>query len=369
MSSSILRYSVFAAIIVAAASPRPGASAEVGKRVDYTWAQCTAAAVVDNDHDTLDDDCEFKLAYAFQPRLVFDNLEWAEDRRPYWAVKPTGTRSARIFYALSYFREMDTVPGWHYGDTEFIVVQVEWKESDRWQVRSLFTSAHYAHTDDSGWADLSDVHWYGETLGRPFIFVALAKHANYVQLAECRHVDPLNGDPSADWCDDDGAEEDVQIFANRNLGNYHDPLNGTTAVTYDGNTEHFWGPNWGNDYLASLAETDPDLLGESDSEKFCGWQDHDAYRTLCVYEENSYLRQLCDFDFCDPNSRVQSQCESCDEDHDCAGGGSCVTIDSEQVCAQACDDSVPCSTGFTCAEGLCMPQWERLGCRAIKKIL
>ncbi len=336
------------ASILTFASYSSFALAESGQHIGYTWAQCTAGLTVDADHDSLDDECELALASEFQPRLRFASGESAKDRHPYWAVKPTGTRTARIYYAMSYFKEMPLpFMGSHVGDTEFVVLQVEWQASDRWKSTALFTSAHYLATDDSAWATLSNVHWYGNTYGRPWIFVAYGKHGNYVNLDDC---------PAYDTCNDGGPEEDVQVLSNRNLGNYFYPLNDSVASSYGDYTEHYWGPNWGAAALEAYLEADPANIWEHDNEEFCGWRSPDPSLPRCVEAKNSNLRQLCDFDFCDGNSRETALCGSCTNDSDCKGGGTCSSIGGASKCTQACDESVSCPAGYACSSNECVPK-------------
>lgn len=67
-----------------------------GNAADHV--QCILSPSQDADHDGVDDLCEFKIAQAFAPELVFHSNETRTSRETYWAVHrdPAGYDARRF---------------------------------------------------------------------------------------------------------------------------------------------------------------------------------------------------------------------------------------------------------------------------------
>jgi hypothetical protein len=266
--------------ILAAQTANAGGIANIG----LTSADCsvTTAFVDDMDDDLMLDECEHRLAEAFEPFLRFygaDGDPSRRARRPKWAVQwdyPSGMGAGRatIYYAFSYENDFG-VPGTgitsHYGDTEFVVVKAHDVLGGDWITSSVFLSAHFgamSDTSDWVWPTLFEYELGLHGSGHPVIHVAENKHANYVNSAECdlggATFDNCNGAPTA--------EEWLGISPNGNLGSRDVPLLSREADSTTGNAEAYW---------SSL--------------QFCGWQvagEDNALRGDCAFAQNTYDVQL-----------------------------------------------------------------------------
>ncbi len=217
----------------------------------------------DADEDGLSEDEELELAKELAPVLIFDEDEKLSARRTYFAVAPTADGGRSVYYAHGYFEDGGATLGItkHVGDSEFVVVTRKSTGET-----SLFLSAHYeASSDASAWHPLSKFEkaWV-DGRERPVVFVALRKHANYVDIASCEKAAY-----TLDTCSR-GSSELVPVLADRNLGQSTAPL--IDEVVLDGRREWFW--------------TDV---------PFCGWKvdgDQTADRKDCTPPANSYGRQL-----------------------------------------------------------------------------
>ncbi|MDE2804739.1 MAG: hypothetical protein OXN18_06285, partial [Gemmatimonadota bacterium] len=122
-------------------------AAGLSRKWSTTGCQRSGGEGIDLDGDDILDECEFDVAYAFRPSLVFHPEEDAKSRETYWAVRqPTKTSSSlRIFYALGYHRDtgIDALGGafGHDGDSEAIVVSVT-PRVGRWTTDTVLISAH-----------------------------------------------------------------------------------------------------------------------------------------------------------------------------------------------------------------------------------
>jgi hypothetical protein len=252
--------------------------------IGLSSAECsvTTAFVDDMDDDLLLDACERLLAEAFEPYLHFygaDGDPARRARRPKWAVQwdyPFGMASgmATIYYAFSYENDFG-VPGTgvtsHYGDTEFVIVNVIDILGGEWLVSNIFLSAHFdAPTDSSDWVwpTLFDYETGLHGVGHPVIHVAENKHANYVDTIECdlggATFDNCNGAPTA--------QEWLGISLDGNLGSRDVPLLSRDVDPVTGHAEAYW---------SSL--------------RFCGWQvagQDNSLRSDCTSAQNTYDLQL-----------------------------------------------------------------------------
>jgi hypothetical protein len=79
--------------------------------------QCMLVPNRDEDLDHIDDVCEYRVAEAFRPQLVFHPDENQESRETYWAVEQSKTKQMQlnVAYLLGYHDD-----SWHDGDSELI---------------------------------------------------------------------------------------------------------------------------------------------------------------------------------------------------------------------------------------------------------
>ena len=299
-------------------------AALAGEDVGLSWADCVVAPESDADLDGLDDACEYAVAARFEPELVFGAAETATGRIPFWAAKPEGARMMRVFYALSYLVDAgDPTFGGasgHDGDTEFIVLRIEYVSGSTWQLVDGYLSAHFdTLCDAGGWFTHDQFEYAGAARGKPVVYVAEGKHANYVSLADCDA-----GGCYQDHCSDT-VRAGVGIAASRDLGLFGQQLLDEHVV--NGNHEWFW----------------TDTI-------FCGWQrpPGDA-RDGCVPAGNTYAIQLTQFEMLHGPVGVTPMCGSCVDSLECADGGACMPIDAELVCGRACGGKEPCPAGSSCA--------------------
>lgn len=301
------------------------------------------APASDADHDGLDDDCEFALAAHFQPELVFGVEETAPERIPFWAARPDGLRGVRIFYALSYLKDggdptLGGISG-HDGDSEFIVLRIHHAQGNIWVLDEGYLSAHYdTFCDAGGWQPYTAFAYPGSLRGKPLVYVAEGKHANYVNLSDCDA-----GDCFQDHCSD-FARASLGISAARDLG-----LRGPTQELIDeyaiaGNSEYFW----------------TDVI-------FCGWTrpPGDA-RDGCVPAANSYAIELDTYGMAYGPVGGTGLCGGCSDSLDCADGGVCMPVAGADVCGRDCA-TAPCPNGTHCVtlatgEAQCTPD---AGCACV----
>lgn len=288
-----------------------------GTPLGVSWVDCVVAPD-DADKDGLDDGCEEAVATGFQPELVFGVEETAPERIPFWAARPDGPETLRIFYALSYLKDagdptLGGVSG-HDGDSEFIVLRVHYDGGGSWSLIEGYLSAHYGtFCDAGGWFPASDFTFADVAFGRPIVFSAEGKHANYTDLDRCDAGGCLQ-----DHCSDT-THELFGMAPGRDLG-----LLSTQLIDQHdeaGNPEWFW----------------TDVV-------FCGWTrpPGDA-RDGCVPVENSYSLELVTFEMdYGPVAPSAGLCEPCAIDDDCSDGGQCLG----GVCGQACEGD--CPTGAHC---------------------
>ncbi len=154
------------------------------------------ANVVDGDHDWLDDDCEYQIAWAFAPRMHFGWGEVCGGGEPYWGAKyfPAAGAFVRLVYLLSYYRDCGDAyygfGGGHTGDSEFLVVDLTFNGStNHWETQCMFFSAHYnTDNDHSEWACGNQLEFQFRPLTHPTVWISLRKHANYRSRATCGWV-------------------------------------------------------------------------------------------------------------------------------------------------------------------------------------
>jgi hypothetical protein len=167
----------------------------------YTMAQCTGSfsASVDSDRDGVLDQCEVEIARAFRPVLSLSPSDGTKSREPYWAVK-SEAGYLKILYGLAYHAD----GGWgatpfssHLGDSEFIVLWVHNTYQNKWNMTSAFLSAHHGTSVEGstslGWGEPAWTWPLGER-GRPLVWVAEEKHANYISKYVCGSGGWLNQD-------------------------------------------------------------------------------------------------------------------------------------------------------------------------------
>lgn len=165
---------------------------------DWFYARCTTDLALDADQDGINDDCEYVIAHTFRPVLKVSHHNNNLGRESYWAVaKGSLPESFKVFYALAYYRDggTDNVGfGGHLGNSEFIVLTASHLTTytinstvSKWLLEGGFLSAHWDHGmfDSSGGYGYSWFEYPAEYRGRPRIWVAEEKHANYRKQSVC----------------------------------------------------------------------------------------------------------------------------------------------------------------------------------------
>ncbi len=196
-----------------------------------SWTQCLNA-VTDADRDGIDDTCEYQAAYGFRPELKFSNGEIRRAHNPYWAVRRcancSNSNSLQIFYAIGYHHDI-----LHVGDSEFIMLSVHYSSgTGRWYLDKALLSAHYGtpanRTRNFAFDDLEFRDAYR---GRPYVYPALGKHANYPSRASCNAL----ADIAPDYCMGPYTYVHLHVGAARNIGNNQSAANRKLldCVTYD----------------------------------------------------------------------------------------------------------------------------------------
>jgi hypothetical protein len=186
----------------------------------------------DNDRDGLYDYCEAEIAYALRPFLQFSRYEYTDCREPYFAVRRgSASNEIKIMYLLSYYRDDGAEfaygdVGEHWGDNEFLVYTVEYYggQQGRWRLKQAFLSAHYNKWGfDSSSTRSYEVFTYpdGTYRGRPKIWVAESKHANYHSQTKCdegaNYYDTCDN-PRSGLSEADVSDPDWNIGNNANGG-------------------------------------------------------------------------------------------------------------------------------------------------------
>ena len=201
-----------------------------GLQLAYTDGDCRYSWInpnySDTDGDGLDQWCEEALARAFRPYMAIDPYDQDARREEYWAAYPAedGANQIQLFYAFSYYYDRGSY-NWfnakpHQGDSEFLVVRVQYFSNGYWQVRSAFFAAHWrSPTDASQNVTWDHIEYRGPRRGRSLVYVSWDKHASYNTLLACDR-----GAYSTDTCDgnrlvvgDPRYEAEVVWWAN--LGN------------------------------------------------------------------------------------------------------------------------------------------------------
>lgn len=232
----------------------------------YTWKECTnPPSGSDADYDGLHDGCEYELAYHFRPRLRFHPLDEDVSRESYWTVRPTSwSPTFKIFYLLAYHRDTGSRYS-HYGDSEFIVLTVTssgytadgWK----WRLDEAYLSAHWgAITDSSESVPFDQIQYDGVYGGRPYIWVARDKHANYKSYKACEA-----GAAGYDSCDQGTAWlDDFDAFAGRDIGNNaagNRLINGVTSTAGYPGSEAFWTGDSFCGWYSGISDPENDCAG------------------------------------------------------------------------------------------------------------
>jgi hypothetical protein len=210
--------------IIECPEPPPVGGGQVGYTLDstITFNACTSGGGPDLDNDGILDSCEHALAFAFRPQLIMNSGDDAPSREPHWSVRlGTGANEIEVFYLFAYHRDAgSTLPGGltsHDGDSEFVILVLRnpLPSSSRWVLETAELSAHWATMMDGtalydwDWLEPHDV-WGG----RPRVWVAKNKHANYRSKSVCNsgawYTDTCNGNQ------DLGA---LSVPTHRNIGN------------------------------------------------------------------------------------------------------------------------------------------------------
>jgi hypothetical protein len=185
----------------------------------------------DADYDWLDQNCELTLATRFAPLMKFHSqIETCPHWQPYWAAKVFNEiRRVRIAYMPAYHQDCGQNP--HHGDAEFVTVQLLHDiGSNHWMVEAMWTSAHYRASiggisdDRSVWGPWNTLEYADRARGRPVVWVAPRKHANYRTADECarkEYSNPISDCDSRYWY-----PRPFPVHADRNAGSRHADLLG-----------------------------------------------------------------------------------------------------------------------------------------------
>ncbi|MXX35316.1 MAG: hypothetical protein F4107_03925 [Gemmatimonadetes bacterium] len=205
--------------------PRPGGLGTPLKRTlssGWSLADCrnTSLGGGDSDGDGLNDQCEYEVAWAFSPALMVDPADNV-NRDEYWVVMPGAGNKILVFYAFGYHIDLGS-PGIcrrckdHNGDSEFVVFELTpaSQRGSEWGLVWAYLSAHHGE----GWGFDSSVLVGGWNLevagdGRPVVWVAKWKHANYYTQDECDA-----GANTTDTCDNNTSTTRFWVSTDGNLG-------------------------------------------------------------------------------------------------------------------------------------------------------
>ena len=188
----------------------------------WTSATCrnTSLGGGDSDGDGLNDQCEFDVAYAFAPTLKVDPSDDVS-RDEYYVVMPGSGSKIMLFLAFGYHRDHGYIGGIsaHNGDSEFLVFELmpAFASDASWKLLRAYLSAHRGERHLGISTDAS-VRVTGGLLetdseGRPLIWVAKNKHANYVSQSACG-----GGAATFDDCDNNTRTTWFWVNRNGNLG-------------------------------------------------------------------------------------------------------------------------------------------------------
>lgn len=199
----------------------------------FTPTYCYAAAS-DKDQDGLDNLCEDALAEAFRPEMVTDS---ADDTRGevYWAAQRVGPGGRiRIAYLLGYYwdhgspRTECAVPvfppegdcGAHFGDSEWVAIDVEYVSNGRWRMYQGCLSAHFDTANDhTKCVPAGSFHYPEIDRGFPRVFASLKKHANYESQDRCNVSIIPDGKETFDECFyANPLFQRVEFYPHRNIG-------------------------------------------------------------------------------------------------------------------------------------------------------
>jgi hypothetical protein len=187
---------------------------------------CTNDEFDDLDLDGINDQCEVRLATAFEPTLLYASND-SVNGEPAYAVRPLGTHNGHymvlILYMLSEYIDLGTnhCEEWgltqaqscgHYGDSESITLRVRYEAgTEHWVVDAAWYSQHeyygvYCKNSNADDVDSATVHSYhgvgqcdygsGDDYpphlaytanpgGAPYAYASYWKHANYATAADC----------------------------------------------------------------------------------------------------------------------------------------------------------------------------------------
>jgi hypothetical protein len=227
----------------------------------YTY-ECMVATYSsgDVDGDGILDSCEYELAYAFRPYLSLANNDFDLRREEYWAGKKGDNDYAvQIFYALSYYNDggdPETLNSYaHQGDSEWILAQVAY-HGGKWRLQKAKLSAHWESLSSEGSTETVGYDGFqypdGTYRGRPLVWAARNKHANYKSQSACDSGGFLNADScdSNSWSISDPAYT-VELLSNANLGNsWHTDKDGfkNCVLSREGQPYDRWECYWLPDY-------------------------------------------------------------------------------------------------------------------------
>jgi hypothetical protein len=156
---------------------------------EINWTSCTTNTYPDADQDAIRDNCEAQLAKAFEPVMRFSVNDGGVSREPYWSARRGADGEIQVFYMIAYHRDYGSYFGatGHYGDSEFVILRlVQLHRDGLWAVRTATLSAHWGTSGNSTETHhYSNLEYYSTPRGRPLVWVAENKHANYNNIYSC----------------------------------------------------------------------------------------------------------------------------------------------------------------------------------------
>lgn len=218
--------------------PRPGGIGEpLPRHIASGWSlddcENTALGGGDTDGDGLNDQCESELAEAFAPAMMIDPDDNV-NRDEYYVVMPGSGNSVMIFYAFGYHVDLGKpnppLKGYkaHKGDSEFVIFQIVGavNRGDPWGLLYAYLSAHRGEGHGFNSSTLAG-GWNLETdsNGRPLVWIAMWKHANYISRDACN-----KGANRADDCSGNTNSTRFGVYSDGNLGQTDARTHTTCAV-------------------------------------------------------------------------------------------------------------------------------------------
>ncbi len=226
--------------------PAPDSAGYYLAGTKFTEAGCLTPDS-DPDEDGLSDDCETQLALSFRPQLSIYDYDQVERESRYAVQYYPGIQRYRILYLLGYYYDVGTLGNsyrnvcelyltitpvhaflrlfkteeelescrGHFGDSEWIALDVRYNpDTHHWVLRDAELSNHnspqYVGSTGNGYSYPGAFTYVDVPGGRPIVWVADGKHANYTSDANC----DSGGTSGSDECWPDRHMEEINVASN-----------------------------------------------------------------------------------------------------------------------------------------------------------